>query len=755
MGMKAEVLNTKTKPKLGFWNVRTMNETGKLAQFPAEMRHYSLYILGVRESRWTGSRRLTAAPGETLLFSGWDDGQHHEGVAILLKKGVERSLLERKSISSRLMRARLKGKHNTITLIQCYAPTNDSDKEVKRGPCHNLIIVMGDLNAKVGKDNTNNDRAMGRHGCGTMNENGERLVDVCNMNDLVIGGTLFQHCEIHRLTWCSPNGRDKNQIDHIMINGKCGCSLTDVKVGRGADVGSDHHLVTASIKLKLGSVGPPNKGHRHYDIDKLKSLEIQKGFVLQLKNRFQALADLDEEEGHADVEINKKRDKVTGIYKQSSDACLGYRRKRWKEWITPSTWNAIETRRALKKKVLYTKSQKLKDKYRKQYNQAHQEVKRLVRKDKQHFINNLATYTEDAAVCGEQGTSYKMTQLISGKWQTPTHTVIRSKQGHLLTTGKEQEMCWTEHFKELLNREPSEEEANIQEAEEDLDINTDTPTKEETIQAINSLKNGKAPGKDNSNAELFKVNPKLAASILAPLFTSVWEREKVPDEWTNGVIVKISKKGTLSDCNNWRGITLLSVPSKVLCKFIVQRILEGVNSVLRKEQAGFWKGHGCTDQIFTLRNIIEQSLAWQWQLYKNFIDFEKAFDSIHRTSLWRVLWVYGIPFRIINVIKSFYFNYTCSVDRSELSFEVKTGVRQRCVMSAILFNTAIDWVMQRTTEDMPRGIKWTPFSSLEDLDFTDDVALLSQTKHHIQEKTTRLNAFSQQIGLKIGIIQIS
>ncbi|KAG6939596.1 hypothetical protein G0U57_000750, partial [Chelydra serpentina] len=100
-------------------------------------------------------------------------------------------------------------------------------------------------------------------------------------------------------------------------------------------------------------------------------------------------------------------------------------------------------------------------------------------------------------------------------------------------------------------------------------------TKEEIIQAIKSLKNGKTPGKDNLNAELFKVNPKLAASILAPLFTSVWEREKVPDEWTNGVIVKIPKKGILSDCNNWHGITLLSVPSKVLCKIIIQHDIRG------------------------------------------------------------------------------------------------------------------------------------------------------------------------------------
>lgn len=124
---------------------------------------------------------------------------------------------------------------------------------------------------------------MGKYGCGTMNENGEYLTEFCGCNNMVIGGTLFKHKEIHKLTWVSPGGRDKNQIDHIAINGKWRRSLQDVKVRRGADVGSDHHLVTANIKLKLMKTAPKSSTKR-IDTGKLRDNKARQDFRLELKN---------------------------------------------------------------------------------------------------------------------------------------------------------------------------------------------------------------------------------------------------------------------------------------------------------------------------------------------------------------------------------------------------------------------------------------------------------------------------------------
>lgn len=170
-----EVLCSKTNIRKGFWNVHLMYQTGKLAQITTEMRRYSLHIFGISESRWTGSGKIITPNGESVLYSGREDNQHKEAVAIILRIGAEKSLIEWKPVNSRLMKIRMNGKWVNMAIIQRYSATNNSndeakdlfyeqlDAEVKTTPRHDLMIIIGDLNAKVGDDNTNNECTMGIH----------------------------------------------------------------------------------------------------------------------------------------------------------------------------------------------------------------------------------------------------------------------------------------------------------------------------------------------------------------------------------------------------------------------------------------------------------------------------------------------------------------------------------------------------------------------------------------------------------------
>ena len=281
----------------------------------------------------------------------------------------------------------------------------------------------------------------------------------------------------------------------------------------------------------------------------------------------------------------------------------------------------------------------------------------------------------------------------------------------------------------------------------------DRPTEEEIREAIKMLRNGKAAGPDEIPAEAIKADLDTAVSVLHSLFGKIWEEGKVPAEWREGLIIKLPKKGDLRECSNYRGIMLLSVPGKVFNRILLERIKEAVDPKLRDQQAGFRRNRSCADQIATLRIIVEQTNEWNSPLYINFIDYEKAFDSVDRETLWKLLRHYGIPEKITNLIKCIYKDMNCKVNHAgqlSESFEVKTGVCQGCLLSPFLFLLVNDWIMKITTEGRNNGIQWTLTTQLDDLDFADDLALLSHNHRQMQEKTSRLETTSARTGLRIN-----
>ena len=133
--------------------------------------------------------------------------------------------------------------------------------------------------------------------------------------------------------------------------------------------------------------------------------------------------------------------------------------------------------------------------------------------------------------------------------------------------------------------------------------------------------------------------------MLHSLFEKVCQDENVPQEWKDGHLIKLPKKGDLTNCGNYRGITLLSIPGKVFSRILLERMKHSVDETLRENQAGFRKGRSCTDHIATLRITLEQAEEWNSPLIVNFVDYEKAFDSMDRNTLWKLMRQYGIPER--------------------------------------------------------------------------------------------------------------
>ena len=517
-----------------------------------------------------------------------------------------------------------------------------------------------------------------------------------------------------------------------------------MKAIRGAEAGSDHYLLLCKIRLKLRRA-QQRKAENIFDSQRLKDTAVKESFAIELSNRFHLLCDLPVQ----DLEEHSQH--VQDIFIETSRTTLGYRSRKRKQWIREETWETIEKRRMIKQKLLAC-AETEKETLQQQYREAHHMVKKRTRADKRAFLDNLAEEAQTAADSGDTRSLYKITKQLSGK-VTSTSNIVKDKNGKTLTNEQDQRSRWAQHFKEVLNREEPEEAATVEETCRRLEVKQGRISCKEIEDAICLGKNNRAPGEDRITADMLKVDPELSARCLVDLFNLVWEEEEVPAAWKKGIIVKLPKKGDLSNCSNWRGINLLSVPGKVFCRVLLQRVKNSVDKILREEQAGFRSGRSCTDQIFVLRTIVEQSLEWNSALYINFIDFEKAFDSIHHPSLWKILGSYGFPLKIINILKNMYADNQCCVrhegQESEW-FQVKSGVRQGCIISPLLFLVAIDWVMKKTMEDRPRGLVWELSERLEDEDFADDLALLAHTQSDIQEKTNRVDRIARSIGLRIN-----
>ena len=196
---------------------------------------------------------------------------------------------------------------------------------------------------------------------------------------------------------------------------------------------------------------------------------------------------------------------------------------------------------------------------------------------------------------------------------------------------------WRDHFEELLNRPAPSNPPDIPLASEVLEVNCERPDREEIRKAIRLLKTGKAPGPDEIPAEAIKADMETSIEMLYDLIGKIWDTDEIPIGWKEGYLVKIPKKGDLQECRNYRGIMLLSVPGKVLNRIILERLKNEVDNILSDHQARFRQGRGCIDQIATLRIIVEQSLEFDSSLYINFVDYEKAFDSLDRDTLWKLL----------------------------------------------------------------------------------------------------------------------
>ena len=726
-GPESRVRGAKNLPRyqlrIATLNVRTLTQAGSLEALKMDLAQYKLDILGVQETRLQ-EQEIDLGDHKLYLSDSWLSGvkSRQGGVGVAVKKSLISSIVEQVALSERICYVKFAARRRAnLAVVVCYAPTNEAslqEKDLFWSQLSDLvysfkhrerICVIGDLNAEPGYQLNDTMSCRGPFGMGEENENSEKLLSFCTSHKLLVGGTWFQHRQVHRYTYNPPDPScRKKMLDHILFAERYRGCLTNVRTRRGKTTITDHELVIAEVSMKLLSKKPCFTPR--ISSAKLQDETTRDLFTQEVKLHLDKSGDFENTE--------QSWDNFRKALNQAAVKCLLPDKRVNKPWISPDSLELIRKRADLQLKKHSSAVALL------EFTNCCKEVRKALRADKRAWLERKGQEVQSFADRGNLKEVFGAAQQICRNW-SPQLTKLVSSTGVNLRTKEERLERWTEHFSQLLNPSTSTCSTRLdpEEAAESLSVDLSPIRFEEVLEAVRRLKNGLASGPDNISCEMLKAH-KGIVEWLWDIIDKCWSTEVLPDDWKVAEIVPLYKsKGKRSECSNHRGISLLSVPGKVFASVILNRCKDSVDRVLREEQCGFRKSRGCADQLFALLQIIEKSMAFQLDISFCFIDFRAAFDSVDREQMFscKVQDVLGNEFENIEAFKYLgsyvslkhgdlqevnckpaegrqrFANFQNLWKSKQLSVHLKCNLYKALVLSAVLYSSET-WTLSKLME---------------------------------------------------------
>ncbi len=737
--------------QLNSWNVRTLSGPGALTALVSELKYYRCNITAIQETRWEG-RCEFSCEGFTVLSSGGRRGAF--GTGFLVDAKWTRSIIGWTPVNEKLCVLRVRGKFFTYSIINVHAPHNEKSEDEKENfynqlartynkcPKHDIKIVIGDLNAQVGREEIFKPTIGKFSFHNDTNENGLKLINFAAAHNMVISSTCFRHKKIHLTTWTSPGLRIKSQIDHVLIDGRHASDVLDVRSYRCLEPGiehhdSDHFLLGVRLRARLSSILTTRaKKCRRIDIAKLQVPGMRRKFRLKLEERLDGMND-------ESVSWDRCRDAMT----ETAEETLGYQTPGKK-----NSWYDDECKQAVQAVIEARAKGRMTRERESNIRKLQREKKKVLRKKKREFESQQISEIENLHDQNETRKFYRAINFAKKGFQ-PRTKMCRKKDGDLVCDMNGVLERWREHFDDLLNAEDDfcERTAPRKKSYETNDgKGFPLPSIEEVAAAIKKLKNNKAPGDDGLPGELFKAGGECLRELIHKLIVSIWSEERLPKEFKTSVICPLFKKGCKLECKNYRGISLLPTAYKILSNILAARLEPLAEDFLQSYQAGFRRGLSTTDQIFCLRLITQKSYEMNTEVLNLFIDFKAAYDTIIREELWGIMVQFGFPNKLIRLLKATLQGVMCSVKiQGSLSrpFESTKGLRQGDALSTILFNIALEGVVRRSGVETSGSI----FNkSTQLLGYADDIDILARNIRSLSDSYLRLEKEANNIGLKVN-----
>ena len=437
---------------------------------------------------------------------------------------------------------------------------------------------------------------------------------------------------------------------------------------------------------------------------------------------------------------------VTKAHEEAAEKCIPVkaRQKRKAPW---ENFAVAEKRESLKA-ITKLKNEDPATENLKKHSNAQKELDQAYNSEQLKYVQHQIDEVESMHINKQASAAWQIVNNISGRKQ--------SSQGKLKASSQDERLQkWKGHFQMLLGNTPTITDSPISKIiPQPLNIKTGPFDNEELERVLKRLKNGKASGLDNIPPEVWKTGN--FNDILLKLCNEVYSQKRI-QAWTEGCILPFPKKGDLGLTSNYRGITLTAIAAKIYNAMLLNRIQPEIEKVLRRNQNGFRKERSTTGQILTVRRILEGVRAKNLEAVLLFVDFSKAFDSVHRGKMKEILLAYGIPEETVEAIMMLYKN-TRSPDGDTDFFDIQAGVLQGDTLAPFLFILSLDFVLQ-TSVDLHKELGLTlerarsrryPAVKVTDADYADDLALFADKIADAEKLLHCLEAAAAVIGLHIN-----
>lgn len=750
--------------RIGTWNVRGIK--GKERELEEEFNKANLSILGVTETKMKGKGEKILDKGSILIYSGVTMEQRARGgVGCILEQSYQKYLRKWTAISEHILRVELDlDGHNKTTLIIIYGPGEDDKTQKKEEFWERLmeetegvtgkLLLMGDFNARVGRRDGETGGTIGRYGEDTRNSNGKRLIDFCLINNLVITNTFFQHKDIHKYTREVISRREKSIIDYVIVNRGSLNAIVDTRVKRGAEIYTDHFLVmskirTKTLKMKANTTDKKsNKKTTTIRSYKLRESTIAKQYT-EITER-----EWDSGKVNLDNDLEKQWAYIKNTLLEAAEKTCGTtindKTRKKTSWWSDEIVTEVKTKKKLWLGYLRNRSNENYSSYKTQ----RLKVKEMVNKAKQRSWEQFGEKMERDKY-GNQKLFYKVLKNLR-KDRHHKYPSIINKEGTTLTDMKEILARWREYFEDMLNTSQMQETEDPEyKAENEEHSEQEDFTVEEVKRATEMLKRGKAAGHDRITPEMLLNLGNSGFVILTRLFNTAAREGRIPADWEIGIILPIHKKGNNRDCNNYRGITLLSVVAKIYERLLEGRLKRIIEPEIDESQCGFRRGRSVQDHIFAIKQMMEKKCTDN--IYLAFIDLEKAFDSIPRRLVWRSLEKRKVDSFLRRSITSLYRhtrNYIRTNNADSEEFTTGEGLRQGSVLSPTLFNLILDDVTKEVENEVGKvlvGYRNMEPVYLAQCAFADDLMICAKSEKELQRNLEVWNAALKQRNLKINL----